>query len=231
MTNPETVIGIPIYTGANLFDITGPYQVFATPLWKTQVYLVAASDAPVTTFEGAKLVPDVTFAKCPQLDILFVPGGPGQIEMMTDADYQGFLKQQGTSAKYVSSVCTGALLLAAAGLLDGYKATTHWNSKVCLELFPNIEVVPDFPRWVVDRNRITGGGVSSGIDEALEIARIIAGREASESIQLFLQYAPDPPYGAGNPTVAPSPIYDEAWATLRPTQLKRIKQIVKMIYG
>ncbi|MEP7340514.1 MAG: DJ-1/PfpI family protein [Acidobacteriota bacterium] len=231
MSNSQTVIGIPIYPNANLLDITGPYQVFATSFWKTKVYLVAANDAPVRTLEGARLVPDVTFAECPQLDVLFVPGGPGQVEMMTDAEYLGFLKRQAESAQYVTSVCTGALLLAAAGLLDGYKATTHWASKVCLELFPEIEVMPGYPRFVVDRNRITGGGVSSGIDEALQIASIIAGREAAESIQLFLQYAPDPPFNAGNPATASSSVYDEAWTRLRPTQLERIRQIVKIIYG
>lgn len=231
MNNAETVIGIPIYNGANLLDIAGPYQVFATPFWKTKVYLVSASDAPVTTVEGAKFIPDVTFANCPKLDILFVPGGPKQIDMMVDAQYQNFLKQQGATAKYIASVCTGALLLAAAGLLDGYKATTHWDSKVCLELFPKVEVVPDFPRWVVDRNRITGGGVSSGIDEALQIANLIAGPEVSECIQLLLQYAPDPPHCAGNPSLASSAVYDKTWENMRPTQLSRIQQIVKLVYG
>lgn len=228
-------IGMPIYPDANLLDITGPYQVFATPFWNTSVKLVAASSAPVKTLEGMSLFPDVTFDDCPPLDMLFVPGGPGQYDMMADGQYIGFLKRQGQSAKYVASVCTGALLLAAAGLLDGYKATTHWAAIPCLQLFPEIEVMPMYPRYVVDRKgdsvRITGGGVSSGIDEAFEIVSIIAGQDAAQDIQLFLQYAPRPPFNGGDPATASPSAYDTVWAAMKPMAQKRIKQVEQMLNG
>ena len=235
MANPVFTIGIPIYPHATLLDITGPYQVFATPFWKTDVKLVAAGTAPVPTDEGARLVPDVVFEECPPLDLLFVPGGPGQYDMMLDDRYIAFLRRQGQSAKYVSSVCTGALLLAVAGLLDGYKATTHWAAITCLQLFPDIQVMPGYPRFVVDRKgdqtRITGGGVSSGIDEALEIAGIIAGPDAARNIQLEVQYAPKPPFSDGDPLSASGSVYDSVWAALKPLERKRLEQIEHILSG
>jgi transcriptional regulator GlxA family with amidase domain len=152
---------------------------------------------------------------------------------MVDDAYIGFLKRQGQSAKYVGSVCVGALLLAAAGLLDGYKATTHWASIPCLQLFPEIEVVPMYPRCVVDRKgecmRFTGGGVSAGIDEALEIVGIIAGQDLAQAIQLLLQYAPRPPFDCGDPASASPAVYDKVWQAMKPTTRKRMKQIEQML--
>jgi len=233
MTSPVFTIGIPIYPHATLLDITGPYQVFASPFWRTDVKLVAASTAPVPTDEGARLVPDVAFEECPPLDMLFVPGGPGQYDMMVDDRYLGFLRRQGQSAKHVSSVCTGALLLAVAGLLDGFKATTHWAAITCLQLFQDIQVVPAHPRFVVDRKddhtRITGGGVSSGIDEALEIARIVAGPDVARDIQLVLQYAPKPPFSDGDPLSASGSVYDSVWVALKPLERKRLQQIEQIL--
>ncbi len=227
------VIGIPIYANANLLDITGPYQVFATPFWNTSVKLVAASAAPVRTVEGASLVPHVSFEECPPLDMLFVPGGPGQCDMMTDDEYIRFLVRQGQSAKCVASVCVGALLLAAAGLLDGCKATTHWGAITCLQLFPEIEVAPGYPRFVVDRKgdrlRITGGGVSSGIDEAHEIVSILAGEDTARQIQLLLQYAPKPPFEDGDPTAASPQVYDAVWRATKGLERKRLEQIEQMV--
>jgi cyclohexyl-isocyanide hydratase len=233
MGETSFVIGIPIYDNANLLDVTGPYQVFKTPIWSPSVKLVAASSAPVRTVEGASLIPDTTFEACPPLDLLFVPGGPGQCDMMTDDAYIGFLARQGRSAKCAASVCVGALLLAAAGLLDGCKATTHWGAITALQLFPEIEVVPGYPRFVVDHKgdslRITGGGVSAGIDEALEIVSIFAGSETAKSVQLLLQYAPKPPFDDGDPNSASAQIYDKVWRAARPLERKRIEQVQQML--
>jgi cyclohexyl-isocyanide hydratase len=233
MGDSAFAIGIPIYEKANLLDIAGPYQVFATPFWNTSVKLVAASLAPVRTVEGASFVPDVTFEQCPPLDMLFVPGGPGQCDMMTNDAYMGFLVRQGQSAKCVASVCVGALLLAAAGLLDGCKATTHWAAIPCLQLFPEIEVAPLYPRFVVDHKglglRVTGGGVSSGIDEALEIVSLIAGQDAARNIQLLLQYAPNPPFADGDPATASAPVYDAVWRATKVLEGKRMAQIEQML--
>jgi cyclohexyl-isocyanide hydratase len=225
----STVIGIPIYPNANILDITGLYQVFSNPLIAAKVLLIAASTDPVATVEGLKLVPDTTFDHCPPFDILFVPGGPGQYDMMVDNQYMSFLRARGASAQYVTSVCVGALLLAWAGLLDGCQATTHWDSIPCLELFPNVRVVPGFPRYVIDGNRVTGGGVSAGLDEALQLAALVAGETTAEQIQLLLQYAPVPPFDAGDPSTAPPTVIQSVTQRLQPTQTKRSEQIKQLL--
>lgn len=228
----QYTVCIPIFPSATILDIVGPYQVFSAVPGVTQ-YLVAASAAPVRTDEGMTIFPDFDFDfdRCPPFDVLMVPGGPGQVGAMEDPAYVEFLRTRGAQARYVTSVCVGALLLARAGLLDGYRATTHWASLPCLALFPKVTVASGYPRYVVDRNRVTGGGVSSGIDEALEIVRILSGEDAAEQAQLLIQYAPDPPFRAGDPCAAPARVLAEMEAKVAPLIQKRREQIIRLLAG
>ena len=191
-------IGMVLFPGLTQLDLTGPYEVFSR-LPATTILLLAASRAPVRTEKGLLLVPDATFAEAPPLDVLFVPGGPGIGGAMEDEGFMSFLRGQGPRVAYVTSVCTGALLLAAAGLLDGYRATTHWLSLGLLRKF-DVDVAEE--RVVTDRNRITGGGVTAGIDFGLVLAAQWHGEETAKKIQLMMEYDPAPPFRSGSPREA-----------------------------
>jgi cyclohexyl-isocyanide hydratase len=149
-----------------------------------------------------------------------VPGGPGQQQLMDDESVLAFLRKQGGQAKYVTSVCTGALVLGAAGLLDGYRATTHWLSLPFLELFG---AIPVDARVVVDRNRVTGGGVTAGIDFGLRLAAILHGETIAQQIQLQMEYRPDPPFASGSPATAPAAVVDAVRSAAAPFQQERLK--------
>ncbi|MFT5350641.1 MAG: cyclohexyl-isocyanide hydratase, partial [Gammaproteobacteria bacterium] len=153
---------------------------------------------------GALLTPDYGFESCPEIDILVVPGGGDLLAEMTDSKVIAFLQERGPRAKYITSVCTGALILAEAGLLEGYKATTHWAYIDQLAAFPNIEVVDE--RVAVDRNRITGGGITAGIDFALTVIAEVIAPEVAQTIQLIFEYRPQPPFDSGSPETAPEEI-------------------------
>lgn len=221
---------IPIFPNFTILDVVGPWQVFSAIPGVTQ-YLAAASTAPVVSKEKMTVVPDHDFACCPEFDVLMVPGGPGQVEAMVDPAYMDFLRTRGPRARWVTSDCVGALLLAWAGLLDGYRATTHWASVSALALFPHVTVASGYPRYVVDRNRVTGGGVSSGIDQALELARMILGDDAAQQAQLLIQYAPAPPFGSGDPCGAPPHVVEEVETTLAPIVRRRREQIIHLLGG
>jgi cyclohexyl-isocyanide hydratase len=187
-----------LYPGLTQLDLTGPLEVLkAVP--ETEVHLAWKALEPVFSESKLGLLPNVTLADCPKLDVLFVPGGRGQMELMRDAEVLSFLRTQGQGARYVTSVCTGALLLGAAGLLDGYEAATHW---AFMDLLPLFGARPVRRRVVVDRNRITGGGVTAGIDFGLLLASELAGPEKAKQIQLGIEYDPDPPFRSGHPDVA-----------------------------
>ncbi len=143
--------------------------------------------------------PSVTFAECPQLDVLCVPGGPGQVDLMEDEETLAFLRAQAEQAKWVTSVCTGSLVLAAAGLLTGYRAACHWASLDQLALF---DVIPVNERVVFDRNRVTGGGVTAGLDFALSLVAKMQGEKLARAIQLTMEYDPAPPFAGGSPQTA-----------------------------
>lgn len=195
MANPEYNIGLLMYPGMTQLDLTGPHQVFAF-MPNTRVHLLSKTLAAVTSSEKMTILPTATFDDCPALDVLCVPGGPGQVEMMGDAEVLKFLQQQGQTAKYITSVCTGSLILAAAGLLQGYRAACHWAFRDQLAML-GVEVGNE--RVVIDRNRITGGGVTAGIDFGLVIAATLCGEETAKMIQLLLEYNPAPPFNAGSP--------------------------------
>ena len=200
MTNQtKYCIGLVIFPGMTQLDMTGPYQVFSM-MPDTRVLLLWKTLEPVTSSEGMTILPTVTFNDCPSLDVLCVPGGAiGQVEMMQDAEMLEFLRQQGKTAKYVTSVCTGSLILAAAGLLQGYRAACHWAFRDQLAML-GVEVGTE--RVVVDRDRITGGGVTAGIDFGLVLAGKLCGEETAKMIQLLLEYNPAPPFNAGSPESA-----------------------------
>ena len=199
--NPPLTIGLVLFPDLTQLDLTGPYEVFSR-LPNAQTHLLVATLAPVRSEKGLSILPDTTFANAPTLDVLCVPGGPGVLAALQDEVMVNFIRQQGAQARYVTSVCTGALLLAAAGLLEGYRATTHWLSLDLLRMF-GVEMVAQ--RVVVDRNRITGGGITAGIDFGLVIAAELFGERLAEEIQLMLEYAPAPPFNSGSPeTAAPA---------------------------
>ena len=188
-------IGLLLFPRLTQLDLTGPYEVFIR-FPDTDVHLVAKSPDPVVADGGMRLVPSTTFAECPKLDLVCVPGGAGMNPLLNDRDTLGFLQQQASGARYVTSVCTGALVLGAAGLLRGKRATTHWMSLPMLAAF-GCEPVAE--RVVADGNVITGGGVTAGIDFALTVASEWFGAETARKIQLGIEYAPHPPFDSGTP--------------------------------
>jgi cyclohexyl-isocyanide hydratase len=190
-----TRIGFLLYPGLTQLDLTGPAQVLAR-MPGAELHFVARTLEPVATDCPLALVPSATFDSCPQLDILCVPGGGTCTDVMEDGETLAWLRRQGRGAGYVTSVCTGSLILAAAGLLTGYKAACHWAWRDLLELFG---VEPVAERVVVDRNRITGGGVTAGIDFAFRLIAELHGAAVAEAVQLALEYDPQPPSAGGVP--------------------------------
>lgn len=195
-------IGFLLFPGMLQLDFTGAYGVLAAGV-KAEIRTVWKDASSLKTSDNLIFTPDTTFAACPPLDVIIVPGGGGIVPLMGDAVVLDFLRTQAESASYVASVCTGALVLGAAGLLRGFKATTHWLSHDLLTLF-GAEPVPQ--RVVIDGNRVTAAGVTSGIDMALLLAGRMWGDDVAQSIQLNMEYAPEPPYMAGNPTTAPQSV-------------------------
>jgi cyclohexyl-isocyanide hydratase len=188
-------VGFLLYPYLTQLDLTGPAQVFAAAggfefhyLWKNK--------APVMSDAGIALLPTTTLDECPPLDIVLIPGGPGQAALMQDITVLEWLARQGHSAKWLTSVCSGSLLLGAAGLLKGYRAVSHWNYREHLPLF-GASIDP--ARVVQDRNRITGGGVTAGMDVALHIIAHLRGDQVAQEVQLVLEYAPEPPFDCGRP--------------------------------
>jgi cyclohexyl-isocyanide hydratase len=188
-------VGFLLFRNITQLDMTGPYEVF-TKLPNAQVHLVSKTREPVMADGGMHILPTTTFADCPPLDLICVPGGAGVNPLLGDAETLDFIRRQAESARYVTSVCTGALVLGAAGLLAGKRATTHWMSHEMLSAFG---ATPVAGRVVIDGNVITGGGVTAGIDFALAVAAAAFGEELAKSIQLAIEYDPQPPFDAGSP--------------------------------
>jgi cyclohexyl-isocyanide hydratase len=192
-------IGLVLFPKVTQLDFTGPLQVFSS-VPGAKLHLIWKRIEPVASDSVLTLTPTTTFADCPQLDVICVPGGAGTDDMVNDAEMLDFLCKQAAGAKYITSVCTGSLVLGAAGLLRGYRATTHWSAMDHLAPFG---AVPTNTRVCVDRNRITGGGVTAGIDFALTLVSIMVDRKTAEAIQLRLEYNPAPPFTSGSPDSAP----------------------------
>lgn len=196
------IIGMMIFPDVQLLDLAGPLDVFAALPGATPVLFAASSDRIVLP-HGVEFTPAATFATLEHVDVLFVPGGAGIRHALSDPGALEFLAERGKKASYVTSVCTGALVLGAAGLLRGYRATTHWRYRDLLATFGAISTDG---RVVRDRNRITGGGVTAGIDFALTVVVELWGPDVAQTVQLHLEYQPLPPFAAGSPDTAPASI-------------------------
>jgi len=212
-------IGLLVFPKVTQLDLTGPLQVFAS-VPGAQVHLIWKRIEPVPSDSVLILTPTVSFADCPQLDVICVPGGAGTDDMINDEGMLEFLRRQAAGAKYVTSVCTGALVLGAAGLLKGYRATTHWTA---MDFLAPYGARPTRTRVCVDRNRISGGGVTAGIDFALTLVSILLDRETAEAIQLRLEYNPAPPFNAGSPDTAPPEILARMKDRIAASQQRRIE--------
>lgn len=192
-------LGIPVYEGVDLLDVAGPYEMFkwVDPAKGLETIILSADGASVTTRDGIRFEAHASFAGTPTLDVLWVPGGDpealGKIMSDADSEYLAYLRQVAAGAAWVCSVCEGALLLARAGLLDGHKATTHWAFVECLKCFPAIDVDTTHQRFIVSGNRLTGGGISSGLDEALKLITLLFDEETAKAVQVTTQYFPKPP--------------------------------------
>jgi cyclohexyl-isocyanide hydratase len=195
-------VGILMFEGVTQLDLTGPYEVLAR-MPNTRVSLLASSVEPVRSEWGLTITPDFAFSEAPSFDVICVPGGWGVNALLTDENVLDFLRVQGERARYVTSVCSGALLLGAAGLLRGYRATTHWMS---LDLLHHFDATPVAERVVRDRNRITGAGVTAGIDFSLVLAAELFGVSVAQGIQLAIEYRPSPPFDSGSPRTAPEDV-------------------------
>ena len=204
-TQPPLEIGMLLYPGLTLLDLFGPQTVFS---WFANTHLVWKTKDVILSDTGIGVRPTATFETCPrELDVLFVPGGFGQQKIMDDSEVLAFLADRAPRSRYVTSVCSGSLLLGAAGLLKGYKATSHWAAREALRMYG---AEPVDARVVVDRNRVTGGGVTAGIDFGLVLLAKLRGDDAARLTQLAMEYDPEPPFNAGNPKVAGPAVIEQA---------------------
>lgn len=216
-------IAMLIYPGMTLLDMVGPQAVFGH---HADTHLAWKSMDPVPTDTGVTVLPTTSFDDCPkELDVLFVPGGFGTWDAMADDAVLDFLRERAPKSTLVTSVCTGSIILAAAGLLDGYKAATHWATYDILEAF-GIESVRE--RVVSDGNRISGGGVTAGIDFGLSVLARLRGEPVARTTQLMLEYDPAPPFDAGSPNSA-SPEIVGAVNSLLADDMERAKEIARAI--
>jgi cyclohexyl-isocyanide hydratase len=199
-------IGSLLFEGLDQIDLTGPFEVLSR-IPNSTYRLYGKTAAPIRDLKGLRLTPDATLSEAPQLDVLHVPGGFGQETLMEDAEVLAWIARQAAGARSVFSVCTGALLCGAAGLLRGRRATTHWAS---FHLLPYFGAIPVNQRVVVDGNWVFAAGVTAGIDGALRLAAELRGDDAARTIQLYMVYAPEPPFDSGTPETAPAAIVAQA---------------------
>jgi len=225
---------IHLHLGGILFpeldqaDFTGPFEVLSR-LPNSTFHIVGKTREPVRDARGLILTPEKTLAESPPLDVLLVPGGGGVNAVMEDEAVLTFVRQQAARAKIVFSVCTGALVLGAAGLLIGRKATTHWASH---HLLKNLGATPVNERVVIDGNIVTAAGVTAGLDGALRVTALLRGESAAQDTQLYIQYAPEPPFDSGDPSTAPAAIVQarrDALAGLITERLAIVHRVAKKL--
>src|SRR5215212_10705987 len=216
-------IGLVLFPKVTQLDFTGPLQVFSS-VPGAKVHLIWKRIEAVPSDSVLTITPTITFADCPQLDVICVPGGMGTDDMVNDEEMLDFLRQQADGAKYITSVCTGSLVLGAAGLLQGYRAATHWTAMEFLSAFG---AIPTKTRVCVDRNRVTGGGVTAGIDFALTLVSLLTDQRTAEAIQLRLEYNPAPPFNSGSPDTAPPEILALMKERIAAAQVRRGEMIAR----
>ncbi len=223
MTSTPFHVGFLLFPNVTQLDMTGPYEVF-TRLPGAKVDVIWKDREPVRSEQGLCFLPTATFGDVQALDLVCVPGGPGIGPLLEDAETLQFLRRVAAGARYVTSVCTGALVLGAAGLLKGKRATTHWMS---LDLLAPFGATPVAERVVRDGNVFTGGGVTAGIDFALTVADEVAGREAAQRIQLYIEYDPAPPFRSGSPASADRAVVDSVRGAAAERQRKRAELVAR----
>lgn len=211
-------IGLLVFPRITQLDMTGPLQVFSS-LPDAEVFLVWKNKQPVPSDTVLAIAPTTTFADCPQLDVICVPGGYGTDDLMSDDEVLEFLRHQAAGAQFVTSVCTGSIVLGAAGLLKGYRAATHWSA---VEALPVLGATLSRERVCIDRNRITGGGITAGIDLGLTVVARLIDRQTAEAIQLRMEYNPAPPFNAGSPDTAPPEVLKILQSRMKAAQEHRI---------
>ena len=217
-------IGLLAFPAMTQLDLTGPLQVFAS-LPGAEVHVIWKTLDPIKTHGGLTLIPDTTLADCPKLDVICVPGGVGVLDLMDDPAVLGFLRAQAEQARFVGSICTGALVLGAAGLLRGRRATTHW---AWTDLLVPLGAIPTQGRVVRDGKFMSGGGVTAGIDFALTMVAELAGQAVAESIQLGIEYAPAPPFDAGSPETARPELVAAVRARMGALRAEREARVAKV---
>jgi cyclohexyl-isocyanide hydratase len=216
-------VGFLLFPNVQQLDLTGPYEVLAS--WpKARVRLIAKTLDPVPSVTRLVLKPDATFETCLELDVICVPGGAGINALLADDETLAFLRRQAEGARFVTSVCTGALVLGAAGLLVGKRATTHWASQ---HLLARLGAIPVRERYVRDGKLMTGGGVTAGIDFGLALLAELAGEATAQAVQLNLEYAPAPPFAAGDPDAAPKAVRDAVRTRLAPVVAERERLVAE----
>jgi cyclohexyl-isocyanide hydratase len=209
---PNMNIGIIVFPRMDQIDFTGPFEVLSR-VPGAAIHVLWKEKTPIRDIKGLILTPEQTLAEAPQLDVLVVPGGPGQEALMEDEAVLSFIRDRAARARYVYSVCTGALICGAAGLLKGVKSTTHWASFDLLKYFG---AIPTDERVVLDGKHLSAAGVTAGIDGALKLAALLRGDRAAQEIQLGIEYAPEPPFHSGTPKTAPPEVLEASRATIRP---------------
>jgi cyclohexyl-isocyanide hydratase len=217
-------IGAILFPQMDQTDFTGPFEVLSRVPDST-FYVLGKNRSPIRDAKGLILTPELALSESPQLDLLVVPGGFGVNALMEDEEVLAFVRKQAAGARLVLSVCTGALVCGAAGLLQGRRATTHWASHHLLRFFG---AIPVDQRVVVDGNFVSAAGVTAGFDGALTVASMLRGERAAEEIQLYLEYAPEPPFHSGTPATAPPEVLEAAREGLRETTEARL-EIVRRV--